>query len=241
MVVYTPLLPQETWRLRPVRINRDVKQDRTLMCLYGGGFLSFFLSSWSCRSSFSACSSRNRTAASSKAEEREHRSDTRVIAAGTNTTDSTGYLSCRWRRRLSPSSPCCWRPRPYKGRPWPGTSTGNRWSRRSERETPRHRASSAGCSPGSFWDGWPPPATTFMEQERGNTHRSLSFTRRKLKSLNAFWEWWESHLFCRYLVKKKLSIGHIQILTWWWRRMKKNRSNNSSTWRERECLNQISC
>lgn len=44
------------------------------MCLYGGGFLSFFLSSWSCRSSFSACSSRNRTAASSKAEEGRQKS-----------------------------------------------------------------------------------------------------------------------------------------------------------------------
>jgi len=48
----------------------------TLMCLYGGGFLSFFLSSWSCRSSFSACSSRNRTAASSKADKHHQQLDT---------------------------------------------------------------------------------------------------------------------------------------------------------------------
>lgn len=51
----------------------------TFMCLYGGGFLSFFLSSWSCRSSFSACSSRNRTAASSKAEEGNQKSQNVVI------------------------------------------------------------------------------------------------------------------------------------------------------------------
>lgn len=40
----------------------------TLICLYGGGFLSFRRSSWSCRSSFSACSSLNLSAASSKAK-----------------------------------------------------------------------------------------------------------------------------------------------------------------------------
>lgn len=79
----------------------------------------------------------------------------------TNFTWGSGYLSCRWHRRLSPSFLCCWRPRPCKGRPWPGRSTGNRWSQRSERETPRHRVSSAGCSLGWSWDGWPPLATTF--------------------------------------------------------------------------------
>lgn len=39
----------------------------TLMCLYGGGFLSFFLSSWSCLISFSIWSSLNLSAASVRA------------------------------------------------------------------------------------------------------------------------------------------------------------------------------
>lgn len=46
----------------------------TLMCLYGGGFLSFFLSSWSRLISFSACSSRNLSAASFKAEKKKKHS-----------------------------------------------------------------------------------------------------------------------------------------------------------------------
>lgn len=48
--------------------HRLCEAKGTLMCLYGGGFLSFFLSSWSCLISFSACSSLNRSAASVRAK-----------------------------------------------------------------------------------------------------------------------------------------------------------------------------
>lgn len=68
-------------RLKQRRKVRPQLISLTLICLYGGGFLSFFLSSWSCRSSFSAWSSRNRTAASSRAEEGDQQSD---IVTGTN-------------------------------------------------------------------------------------------------------------------------------------------------------------
>lgn len=49
-----------------------LKSVLTFICLYGGGFLSFFRSSWSCLSSFWAFNSSNLAAASWRAKKTQH-------------------------------------------------------------------------------------------------------------------------------------------------------------------------
>lgn len=89
------------------------------------------------------------------------------ICKGKHFAGQVAHLSCRLRQHLFPSFLCCWRPHPCKERPWPGRSTDSHWSRRSEPETLRRRVSCAGYYRGSFWDGSPLLATTFVKREMG--------------------------------------------------------------------------
>lgn len=100
---------------------------------------------------------------------KSQRSQTQTMISTDQRTNFTfAYLFCRSHQPLYPSFPCCWRPRPCKGRLWPGRSTGSRWSRRNERGIRRHRASFSGCFLGLFWDGWPLPATTLWSRKWEN-------------------------------------------------------------------------
>ncbi len=137
----------------------------TLMCLYGGGFLSFFLSSWSCFISFSAWSSLKRSAASVRAVKTMHHFYSKLkltfqykswnMFSLQNTEIQLQYTStypfCTLHLHLFPFSLCCECHPPCRGKLWPDTSTQSLWNQRTALETPQLHVSSSRCYLERLW------------------------------------------------------------------------------------------
>lgn len=136
------------------------------MCLYGGGFLSFFLSSWSCFISFSAWSSLKRSAASVRAMKTKHvyfliSMQEHIFTYKTQLMDTITYPFCTLHLPPFPFSLYCEYHPPCRGRLWPGTSTQNLWSQRIAPGTLPPHVSSLGCYLEHLWPDRLLQATTW--------------------------------------------------------------------------------